>query len=242
MSGIAGIVELAGAPRVNRPLLRAMAGALAPDAYLAPEVGLCTLQSGTPGRNEDGSVIVVCQDRPIGPPGLGHDLPASGHQLGGGGDAEILAHLWEDHGPGMLDRLRGPFAFALWDARTHQLFLARDRIGTNMVFWAQRGNWLLFASEIKVLFASGLVRPVADRAGLDQVFTFIGLPTATTCLPSSAGETRAPSRNAVIGMWITRIADRKTTASPRRWPMPWSVPCLPVSAAVLRMVVRLLPM
>jgi asparagine synthase (glutamine-hydrolysing) len=184
MTGIAGMLELAGAPHLPGAALRAMTGApvtRGPDGwpdYQAPGVGLgvrhpigATDDPGSLGASADGTVV-VCSGWPLG---------ACGPGPGGGGDAEFLARLWQESGPGMLGRLRGPFAFALWDARGRQLFLARDRLGVAPLFWARRGDWLLFASEIKALFASGLVRPAADRRGLDHVFTFLGLPSDRTC-------------------------------------------------------------
>ena len=171
MNGIAGLVELARAPFLPGLLLRAMTGTAGAGAcdYQAPGVGLGVrprdatdaVRPTGPGASADGSVVVCC-----GWPG---------------GDAERLASLWQERGPDMLQGLRGPFAFALWDAGRRQLFLARDRLGVAPLYWARRGDWLLFASEIKPLFASGLVRPAVDRLGLDHIFTFLGLPSARTC-------------------------------------------------------------
>src|SRR5205807_3342836 len=83
-------------------------------------------------------------------------------------------------GTALFERLRGQFAFALWDRR-RGLVLGRDRVGISPLYWARRGPWLLFASEIKALLASGLVRPGPDHRGIDHVFTFLGMPAARTC-------------------------------------------------------------
>jgi asparagine synthase (glutamine-hydrolysing) len=81
----------------------------------------------------------------------------------------------------MWERLRGQFAIALWDERRHELHLGRDRFGIAPLFWSRQGDWLLFASEIKGLLASGMVPPQPDRRGLDQVFTFSAVPGPRTC-------------------------------------------------------------
>ena len=59
----------------------------------------------------------------------------------------------------MFERLRGQFAIALYDVRRHQLTLGRDRFGISPLYWTRQGDWLLFASEIKGLLASGMVTP-----------------------------------------------------------------------------------
>ena len=81
----------------------------------------------------------------------------------------------------MWERLRGQFAIALWDERQRQLHLGRDRFGIAPLFWSRQGDWLLFASEIKGLLASGMVPPRPDRKGLDHVFTFSAVPGPRTC-------------------------------------------------------------
>ena len=81
----------------------------------------------------------------------------------------------------MFDRLRGQFAIALYDARHHRLTIGRDRFGICPLYWTRQGDWLLFASEIKGLLASGMVPAKADLRGLDQVFTFAAMPGPLTC-------------------------------------------------------------
>lgn len=195
MSGIAGIVDLTGRQHVPGPALRKMARALAhrgPDEegfHEGPGVGLAwrgLRVSRAPGgqgplANADGSVTAVCQGKLFNHPQLALEVKARGHQLRTPYEAELLAYLWEDHGEGMVERLRGQFAFALWDCRQRRLVLGRDRLGAAPLFWARRGDWLLFGSEIKALLASGMVRAEADRRGLDHLFTFLAMPAARTC-------------------------------------------------------------
>ena len=84
----------------------------------------------------------------------------------------------------MFDHLKGQFAFCLWDSRTNEVILARDRAGICPLFYTvvrhDGTNWLLFASEMKALFASGLVDRKPDLQGLNHVFTFFAMPGPTT--------------------------------------------------------------
>src|SRR5262249_9512352 len=85
----------------------------------------------------------------------------------------------------MLEGLRGQFALALWDNRRQRLVLARDRFGICPLYWTRQrtegGEWLLFASEIKALLATGLVEPQVDPRGIHHLFTFFALPGRVTC-------------------------------------------------------------
>src|SRR5262245_38131186 len=84
----------------------------------------------------------------------------------------------------MFDHLKGQFAFCLYDSRTNEVILARDRAGIRPLFYTvvkhDGTTWLLFASEMKALFASGLVDRKPDIQGLNHVFTFIAMPGPTT--------------------------------------------------------------
>ena len=81
----------------------------------------------------------------------------------------------------MFVRLRGQFAVALWDERKQELILGRDRFGICPLYWTRQGDWLLFASEIKALLASGMVPARPDLRGIDHIFTFSALPAPVTC-------------------------------------------------------------
>jgi len=118
-------------------------------------------------------------------PELKARLESKGHRFATHCDTEVIPHLWEDHAEDMFEHMRGQFAFALWDQRRHLLLLARDRFGICPLYWTRqtRGSkdWLLFASEIKSLLASGLVEARPDWHGVNQVFTFFALPGPSTC-------------------------------------------------------------
>ena len=109
------------------------------------------------------------------------ELEARGHRLVKHCDTEIIPHLWEEHQEAMWERLRGQFAIALWDENRRRLTLGRDRFGICPLYWTRQGDWLLFASEIKALLASGMVPARPDRRGIDHIFTFSALPGPITC-------------------------------------------------------------
>jgi asparagine synthase (glutamine-hydrolysing) len=195
MCGIAGIIDLAGQRPVLEGTIRRMARALVhrgPDEegfLVRPGVGLASrrlsivgLADGQqPVSNEDRSVFVVFNGELFDYVERRADLKDGGHQLVTHCDTEIIPHMWEDHGDGMWERLRGQFAIALWDARERRLQLGRDRFGIAPLFWTRQGDWLLFASEIKGLLASGMVPARPDFRGIDHVFTFSAVPGPRTC-------------------------------------------------------------
>jgi len=81
-------------------------------------------------------------------------------------DTEVLLQLYETYGTEMLERLRGMFAFAMWDARSRSLFLARDAFGIKPLYYADDGNTFRFASQVKALMAGGAVDTAPEPAGL----------------------------------------------------------------------------
>jgi asparagine synthase (glutamine-hydrolysing) len=199
MCGIAGIIDLTGRRPLPEGILASMANALIhrgpdEDGYLEmPGLGLAArrlsiigLADGRqPISNEDHSITVVYNGELFDYPEMRAELEQRGHRFATHCDTEIIPHLWEDLGERMLERLRGQFALALWDQRRQRLVLARDRFGICPLHWTRQrtstGEWLLFASEIKGLLASGLLEPRPDVRGINQVFTFFALPGPSTC-------------------------------------------------------------
>ena len=195
MCGIAGIIDLAGQRQVSEATIERMARALVhrgPDEegfLLRPGLGFASrrlsivgLADGQqPVTNEDRSVFVVFNGELFDYVERRADLKNRGHRLITHCDTEIIPHMWEDHGEGMWEKLRGQFAIALWDERKRQVQLGRDRFGIAPLFWTRQGDWLLFASEIKGLLASGMVPARPDRRGIDHVFTFSAVPGPRTC-------------------------------------------------------------
>ncbi len=195
MCGIAGIVDLAGNRPIADGIIERMTQAIihrGPDEegyFCRPGVVLGSrrlsivgLADGQqPVANEDGSVSVVYNGELFDYPEKRAELEARGHRMVTHCDTEIIPHLWEETQEGMFERLRGQFALALWDERSHRLVLGRDRFGICPLYWTRQGEWLLFASEIKALLASGMVPAQPDLRGIDHIFTFAALPGPVTC-------------------------------------------------------------
>ena len=187
MCGIAGFVRLdPGAARPDDALLRRMLGALrhrGPDAFgtyrdaiagLAhARLSIIDLSTGQqPLSNEDGSLWIVFNGEIFNYLELRDELVAHGHRFRTASDTEVLVHAWEQWGEDALSRLNGQWAFALWDSRGKRLVLSRDRLGVRPIYLTRTGGRLVFASEIKGLFADPGVSRALDPVGLDQVFTF----------------------------------------------------------------------
>lgn len=175
MCGIAGLISLGERQPLPAGTLQAMAASLVhrgpdEDGYLErPGLGLASrrlsivgLSDGRqPITNEDRSVTVVFNGEFFDYPERKAALESRGHRFRTHCDTELIPHTWEDHQERMFDHLRGQFALALWDDKKQQLILGRDRFGICPLFWTRQrnssGDWLLFASEIKALLASGMV-------------------------------------------------------------------------------------
>jgi len=193
-------------------------------------VGLADGQQ--PVCNEDQSVYAVFNGELFDFPEQRAELVARGHRLHTHCDTEIIPHLWEESQEGIFARLRGQFAIALYDVRRHQLTLGRDRFGISPLYWTRQGDWLLFASEIKGLLASGMVTPKADLRGIDQIFTFAAMPGPVTCFegvqllghgrylqvtPATAGSAEPVIRErAYWEMDFPNQGDEDRTADPRQ--------------------------
>lgn len=210
MCGIAGIVDLAG----NRPppagAVAAMARAIfhrGPDddgfldapslCFANRRLSIVGLADGKqPIANEDHTVQTVYNGEFFDYVEKREELKQQGHVFRTSTDTELIPHLWEQHGMGMLDHLRGQFACAVYDAKTREVVLARDRIGIVPLFYSVRrdagGEWFLFASEIKALLASGMVRAEPDFLGLNGIFTHFAMPGPRTCF---SGITSLPPGN-----------------------------------------------
>lgn len=190
MCGIAGILYRDAAKPVTRSVLKGMADAIAhrgPDAegfWSGAGVGLAhrrlsiiDLAGGRqPLGNEDGSVQVVFNGEIYNYRELRERLLARGHRLQTSSDTEVLVHLYEEMGPALVEKLRGMFAFALWDCRQRRLVLARDRVGIKPLYVYRDGEKLLFGSELKAILAYPGVERRVDAEALDDYLAFGCVP------------------------------------------------------------------
>ncbi|NOT29284.1 MAG: asparagine synthase (glutamine-hydrolyzing) [Planctomycetes bacterium] len=117
-----------------------------------------------PVSNESGSVQVFLNGEIYNHLELRGELERRGHQFRSRSDAEILPHLYEEHGIGFLSHLNGMFAICLCDHERRKLFLCRDRLGIKPFFYAERAGRLVFGSELKSILASGLVERELDES------------------------------------------------------------------------------
>src|ERR1019366_3571505 len=129
-----------------------------------------------PLSNEDGTIQIVFNGEIYNYQELRAFLLSKGHVFKTQTDTEVIVHLYEEFGPQCLERLRGMFAFAIWDEKTQVLFLARDRVGIKPLYYCQTGKSLVFASEIKAILADPSVpREIAPEI-IDRFLTFKYLP------------------------------------------------------------------
>ncbi|GEP56548.1 asparagine synthase (glutamine-hydrolyzing) [Reyranella soli] len=154
---------------------------------------------------------------------LRDELAARGHIFRSGSDTEVLLQLYADCGPAMVRKLRGMFAFGLWDAKKRTLLLARDPLGIKPLYWSDDGWTLRFASQAKALLAGGAVARDPDSAGIVGFHLFGSVPEPFTvwrdihCLPAGTTLTvdatgpGAPQRYYDVA---DALAERALKASP----------------------------
>lgn len=195
MCGIAGAIDLRGSRRFPDERLLRMTGAMShrgPDdeqIYIDGPVALGVrrlsvidvAQGRQPISNETGDVWVAYEGELYEYPDLRTELLARGHTLRTHCDTEAWVHLYEDFGDQVFDHARGQFGVSLWDRRSQTLLLGRDRFGISPLFYAEVDGWLIWASEIKGLLASGLIQAKPDVKGLDCFFNFFAMPQTRTC-------------------------------------------------------------
>ena len=195
MCGIVGILDTRGERPIDRRVLSRMNEAQhhrGPDEgglHLGPGIGLghrrlsiIDLATGQqPLYNEDNSVVIVFNGEIYNFAELIPELKALGHQFRTRSDTEVIVHAWEAWGADCVKRLRGMFAFALWDEKRQTLLLARDRLGVKPLYYAQLADGtLLFGSELKSLLAHGkLVREI-DPAAVEEYFALGYVPEPRT--------------------------------------------------------------
>jgi len=200
MCGIVGIWDSRGRRHIDGEVLRRMNESQhhrGPDetgTHLAPGVALghkrlsiIDLKTGQqPLFNEDHSVVIVFNGEIYNYRELIPELTALGHVFRTRSDTEVIVHAWEQWGEACVDRLRGMFAFALWDERQQTLFLARDRLGVKPLYYAQLpdGVWL-FGSELKSLLTHGGLKRELDPQAVEEYFALGYVPEPRTIYTSA---------------------------------------------------------
>jgi len=227
MCGIAGIYHVNSHGSISLDVLKAMTATLrhrGPDEaglYVDDNVGLghtrlsiIDLSSGTqPIHNEDKSLWIVYNGEVYNYPELGEQLRALGHRFYTTSDTEVLLHLYEEEGNACFDKLNGQFAVAIWDTKNKELLLARDRLGIRPLYYTLAGGKLIFASEIKAIFANPNVARRIDPKAMDQILTFW-----TTLTPRTVFEN---VREVPPGCFVKcRNGDMRTE---KYWDIPFSV-------------------
>ncbi len=194
MCGICGKVGLDNTARIEPALVEGMMRRLAhrgPDdkgLYFEPQAALghtrlsiIDLNTGKqPISNEDGTLWIVFNGEIYNYRELRSELLQKGHRFSTHTDTEVIVHLYEEYGAECVSRLRGMFAFALWDARSKALFLARDRVGIKPLYYSLNKTGLTFASEIKALLIDPAIAREIDPQVIDRFLTYLFTPGADT--------------------------------------------------------------
>lgn len=196
MCGIAGIVssipldinQIDAVRSVNRSLVHR-----GPDdlgfyqeekvALAMRRLSIIDLQGGAqPLYSEDRSLVLIANGEIYNYVELREELTSLGHRSTSRSDCEVIIHLYEEMGERCVDRLRGMFAFALWDNRRRRLILARDRMGEKPLYLYACGGALLFASELKALLCSTLVPFELDPPAVNLYFHCQYVPEPQTAV------------------------------------------------------------
>ena len=156
-----------------------------------------------PIQSNDGNIVLAANGEIYDFERIRSSLEAKGHRFRTGSDSEIILHLYREFGLGCFEHLRGEFAFLLYDRTKRLLIATRDRFGIKPLYFSKTGDGVVFASEMKAIFASGLVAPKLNVAALDPLldqhpddarFPFEGIehvpPSCYMLVDLETGETR----------------------------------------------------
>jgi asparagine synthase (glutamine-hydrolysing) len=133
-----------------------------------------------PVFNEDRTAWIVFNGEIYNFPELREGLLKRGHRFSTHSDTEVIVHLYEEMGPDCVNKLRGMFAFALYDERRQKLLMARDRLGKKPLHYALQGQRLLFGSEIKAILAVAPELATVNHEALLQYMYFGYVPDPLT--------------------------------------------------------------
>jgi asparagine synthase (glutamine-hydrolysing) len=250
MCGIACVLHDDPQRPVDPELLRRMSERIAhrgPDAegfHFDPPVGLASrrlaiidLKTGQqPIADEDNRIWVIFNGEIYNYAELREDLQKRGHTLRTRSDTETLVHLYQEHGDDLVHRLRGMFAFALWDANRKRLLLARDRLGKKPLYYARSGGAFLAASEIKALLAFPGLDTSVDLEAMDLYLTYQSVPAPHTIY---RGVRKLPPAHLMV-VEDGRLEIRRYWSVPTREPLRISEPeCREEILRLLREAVKM---
>jgi asparagine synthase (glutamine-hydrolysing) len=194
MCGIAGIVTWENGREIASPSIHQMCETIVhrgPDdegIYVKGGVGLGMRRLSIidvagghqPVHNEDKTVWIIFNGEIYNFPDLRRELQNRGHQFYTNTDTEVIVHLYEDFGSSCVKKLRGMFAFAIYDERNQSVLLARDRLGIKPLQYAWHDGQLLFGSEIKAILAVAPELAQLNAAALRDFFCFGYIPDPNT--------------------------------------------------------------
>jgi asparagine synthase (glutamine-hydrolysing) len=162
-----------------------------PVALAARRLSIIDLEGGDqPIANEDGTVHVVQNGEIYNFRELRAELEQAGHRFSTRSDTEVLVHLYEEHGEGFAERLRGMFAVAIWDSRRRRLVVARDRFGIKPLYYRDEAGEFVFASELRAL-----PRGEVDPDALEAFLAFNSVPAPFSIF---AGTTKLPAGHLLV--------------------------------------------
>lgn len=196
MCGICGVVNTGSNEPVPVDTIRAMCSVMThrgPDEeglYLSEDknaalgirrLSIIDLETGSqPISNEEKNIRVVCNGEIYNFRELRENLKKKGHHFKTKTDSEVIVHLYEEYGPGLLGHLRGAFAFALLDGKENRLFLARDRAGKRPLSYTVSNGKFIFASEIKSILKHPGIRREVNKRAIHDFLTYQYVPYPQT--------------------------------------------------------------
>lgn len=156
--------------------------------YSSPGIGLAVRRlaiidvkgGDQPISNEDDSLWIVLNGEIYNYPELRNELIRRGHRLKTKSDTECILHYYEDEGDACIERLRGMFAFALWDSKRRRLLLARDRLGKKPIYYSMQNGQLYFCSELTPLIGALPRKPELDLESIDLYLSLQYIPEPRT--------------------------------------------------------------
>jgi len=194
MCGIVGAIDLKGKREFPQAKLLAMSNSIShrgPDdefthlepgiAFAVRRLAIVDIAHGRqPISNSDESLWAAFNGEIFDHEEIRANLIKQGHNVKTKCDTELWLHLYNKHQEKLFDFIKGQFAVSLWDKKKQLLILGRDRVGICPLYYTISDGWLLWASEVKSLFASGLVVPEPDTKGIDYLFNFFCAGTTRT--------------------------------------------------------------